>query len=312
MALGKLCSRVAPSGPLLGAAAGAATGNPILGGIASSAPRLIGNLINTDESDESLQQDVATALETSSRRFLVVIDDIDRLSPDEALVIFRLVKSVGRLPNVIYLLAYDRITTEKAVKRRYPSEGIHYLEKIVQADFDLPEANQHELTRMLECQIAEILGDVESDSQVHLGNVLYSVVAPEIRTPRDVLRLSNALEVAYPAVRGEVDPTDFGNLMGITQNPNLGCQSHRTATKGAEPGPRPCRFDGHSTTGRRAAEPKRSPSGPFPAICRKMRRAPSRRRHRTLKGLQDCSSSFRPMVSHVDARSATRHTFRRF
>ncbi len=208
-ALGKLCSRVAPSGPLLGAAAGAATGNPILGGIASSAPRLIGNLINTDESDESLQQDVARALETSNRRFLVVIDDIDRLSPEEALVIFRLVKSVGRLPNVIYLLAYDRIATEEAVKRRYPSEGIHYLEKIVQAGFDLPEANQHELTRMLESQIAGILGDVESDSQVHLGNMLHSVVAPEIRTPRDVLRLSSALEVTYPAVRGEVDPTDF-------------------------------------------------------------------------------------------------------
>ncbi len=208
-ALGKLCSRVAPSGPLLGAAAGAATGNPFVGGIASSVPGLIGNMINTDESDESLQQDVAAALKTSGRRYLVVIDDIDRLSPEEALVIFRLVKSVGRLPNVIYLLAYDRNATEKAVEERYPSEGAHYLEKIVQAGFDLPEPNQHELIRMLEARVAEVLGDVDSDSQARHGNIFCAVLAPEIRTPRHVLRLANALKVTYEAVRGEVDPTDF-------------------------------------------------------------------------------------------------------
>ncbi|WP_245152406.1 P-loop NTPase fold protein [Allopusillimonas soli] len=40
---------------------------------------------------------------------------MDRLSPDEALLIFRLVKSVGRLPNVMYLLVYDRQQAEKIV-----------------------------------------------------------------------------------------------------------------------------------------------------------------------------------------------------
>ncbi len=205
----EIYSRFALAGPLLGAVSSTVSGISILDRIVSSALQLIENMIKTDESDESLQREVFKALRASSRLFLMVIDDIDRLSPDEALVIFRLVKSVGRLPNVIYLLAYDRNITEQAVKERYPSEGAHYLEKIVQASFDLPEPNRHALTTILESEIAEVLGDVDSGSQVHLGNMFRAVVAPEVRTPRDVVRLSNALKTTYPAVRDEVDPTDF-------------------------------------------------------------------------------------------------------
>lgn len=59
------------------------------------------------------------ALAEQPRRFPVVIDDIDRLSPDEALLIFRLVKSAGRLPNVMYLLVYDRQLAEKIVSETF-------------------------------------------------------------------------------------------------------------------------------------------------------------------------------------------------
>ncbi|MDE0304380.1 MAG: P-loop NTPase fold protein, partial [Albidovulum sp.] len=207
-ALQLLGARVAATGQLLGAAV-TASGNPFLGIVISSGIPLLTNLIKTDESDKVLQDKVVRALKNSCGRFLVIIDDIDRLSPDEALVIFRLVKSVGRLPNVIYLLAYDRITTEKAVEQRYPSEGSHYLEKIVQAGFDLPEPSQFQLIDMFNSQIAEIFDDEDIGDQHYFSNMFHAVVAPEFRTPRDVLRLSNALSVTFQAVRGEVNAADF-------------------------------------------------------------------------------------------------------
>jgi predicted KAP-like P-loop ATPase len=40
-------------------------------------------------------------------------------------------------------------------------------------------------------------------------NVFYDVVAPEIRTPRDVIRLANSLSVTWPAIGREVDRADF-------------------------------------------------------------------------------------------------------
>ena len=80
---------------------------------------------------------------------VVIIDDIDRLTPDEALLVFRLVKSVGRLPNVMYLIAFDRELAEKAVKERYPSEGPHFLEKIIQAYFRIAAASAQSSERRI-------------------------------------------------------------------------------------------------------------------------------------------------------------------
>jgi hypothetical protein len=82
----------------------------------------LADLIHTEDTVEKLHAELTEALGSQKKRFLIVIDDIDRLSPDEALLIFRLVKSVGRLPNVIYLLVFDRELAEAIVSERFPSE----------------------------------------------------------------------------------------------------------------------------------------------------------------------------------------------
>lgn len=146
------------------------------------------------------------------KRFLIVIDDIDRLAPDEALLIFRLVKSVGRLPNVIYLLVFDRLLAEAIVQEKYPTEGPHYLEKIIQAGFDIPEPRQADLRNELLGQIEQICGTPDAEGMVRFMNVFYDVVAPEIRTPRDLVRVTNNLAVSWPAVGNDVDRADFIGL----------------------------------------------------------------------------------------------------
>ena len=206
--LRKLGAHVAVAGDLLGVVVGAATGS-FWGKILKSTSRVLENYIKNDKSIESLQSDVAEALNDSKQRFLVVVDDIDRLSPDEALVIFRLIKSIGCLPYVAYLLAYDRERTERAVEERYPSEGSHYLEKIVQAGFELPEPSQAHLIAMLEANLNQIFGDIGSNDSGRADSLFHEIVIPEIQTPRDVHRLANAVSVTYPAVAGEVDAADF-------------------------------------------------------------------------------------------------------
>ncbi len=207
-ALKTLAAHVSLTGPLLGAAVGAIAGSTA-GQATESALGILGNVLPMDECDDVLQGTVAEALRESDRRFLIVVDDIDRLGPDEALTIFRLIKSVGRLPNVIYLLAYDRHATENAVREKYPSEDPHYLEKIVQAPFELPKPGISALIEMLNERLDAIFGDARPGDEERLRNLFEELVMPEIRTPRDVIRLSYELSIAYPAVRGEVDIADF-------------------------------------------------------------------------------------------------------
>jgi predicted KAP-like P-loop ATPase len=180
-----------------------------LGSVAAGTMSWLSDLIHAEDTVEKLHAELTTVLGEQKKRFLIVIDDIDRLSPDEALLIFRLVKSIGRLPNVIYLLVFDRNLAEAIVSERYPSEGPHYLEKIIQAGFDIPQPRQVDLNQELLRQIDAICGSPSEDGLLRFLNVFHDAIAVEICTPRDLIRLMNALAVTWPAVGNEVDRADF-------------------------------------------------------------------------------------------------------
>ncbi|NIZ09824.1 P-loop NTPase fold protein [Pseudooceanicola sp. HF7] len=210
-ALRKLGANLAGASSLAGMAVGLFAGS--LGEKATTATLdALGGFIEQGETAEDLQATLADALREAGKKFLVIIDDLDRLSPEEALVIFRLVKSVGRLPNVMYLLAYDRETTEQAVARRFPSEGAHYLEKIIQAGFELPQPDQSHLNVMMGEVLDGLAADLPDIDPVEFGNLFHSIVVPELKTPRDVLRLANTLSITITPIKSDVFLPDFVSL----------------------------------------------------------------------------------------------------
>lgn len=194
-----------------GAVAGAIAsfGSGPVGNLVSKGAELIGRASETRDTVDEEHQKIAEALKKQKKRFIIVIDDIDRLNPDDALTIFRLVKSVGRLPNVIYLLAFDRQIAERIVSERFPSEGPRYLEKIVQRFFELPPPLIDTLRQQVVEAAIKIMGSPEERQVTRFWNVFHDVVAPLIRTPRDVVRLTNHIATGWPAVSGNVDRADF-------------------------------------------------------------------------------------------------------
>lgn len=207
-AVSKLGSRIlSGSSSFVGAAINLAA--PGIGGAASSGMNLLADLIKQDKTVESFHTEVSEALIQCDKRYLIVIDDIDRLSPEEALLIFRLVKSVGRLPKVMYLLAYDRDIADNIVSQRYPSEGPQYLKKIVQAGFDIPLPPKSSLTNSLLEFLNDLWKDQETPETRHFWNLFHDAVSPQIKSPRDLIRVTNTLRISWQAVAGEVDPVDF-------------------------------------------------------------------------------------------------------
>ena len=160
-------------------------------------------------------QKIARVLGQENRRFLIIVDDIDRLSPDEAVAMFRTIKSVGCLPNVMYLLAFDRALAEKAVSDRYPTEGPHFLEKIIQLAFELPEPLRTDLNWAALAAIDEVCGPITSQDRNRIMNVFHDIVVPYMTTPRHVARFRNTLTVTWPAIAQEVSIADFVGLEAI-------------------------------------------------------------------------------------------------
>ncbi|MER8996052.1 P-loop NTPase fold protein [Mesorhizobium sp. M0678] len=207
---------------------------PGIGTIVSGVAGLIGKVAASDKTVEEEHRLVSQALANQEKRFVVVIDDIDRLSPDDVLTIFRLIKSVGRLPNVIYLLAFDRQIAERIVAERFPSEGASYLEKIIQGSFELPPPRL-DFLRWHSAEVAmKIMGEPGEAKKTRFWNVFYDIVSPTIHTPRDAARIGNHLSTTWGAVAGNVDRADFLAITalqlsepviyaGIRQNPDLLC-----------------------------------------------------------------------------------------
>lgn len=160
----------------------------------------------------SIKKKVAAALKSSGRRFVFFIDDIDRLTPDEARDLFRAIKALADFPEVVYVLFFDREAVGQALTTSLGMEGVAYLEKIVQAPFHLPAVDKSQLQQKLINELNPILESRPMPfpfDQRRWAEVFSGGLDRLIKKPRDIIRVLNAISVAYPPLAGEVNPVDF-------------------------------------------------------------------------------------------------------
>jgi predicted KAP-like P-loop ATPase len=186
----------------------------IWGKIVSLASSSLADMIKTDRTSEDEHKQLSDLLRKQSKKYLIIIDDIDRLIPEQTLSIFRLVKSVGRLPNVAYLLVFDRELAERLLAEKYPSER-HFLEKVVQAAFEIPLPDPTILHESLLQALVAITGHPEGEDGVRFRNTLSDAVNPLVQLPRDLARLMGNFSVSWAAVGEEVDPADLAAIEAL-------------------------------------------------------------------------------------------------
>ena len=198
------------AGPIIGSAMAAyPPAAPIGLPLSIASKRFEKHFFGDKDTLEKVFKQLTHILDNEERRYIIVIDDIDRLSPEEAIAIFRMVKSVGRLPNVLYLLVFDRMLADKIVQERYPSEGAHFLEKIIQTNFEIPYPLQIDINNMILSCIELICKSTNIRQDQRFINMFYDAVVPYMTTPRDVVRLKNSITVTWPAIAGEINVIDF-------------------------------------------------------------------------------------------------------
>ena len=184
-------------------------GGQLLGGF------LKGKTINGTK-DITKQRDlIVKDLEKQKRKIIIVIDDIDRLSNNEIKLIFQLVNSVAKFPNTIYLLAFDKEIVARALSEVQNYDGEKYLEKIIQVPIEVPEISNDCLWGVF---FDKLNGIMKKHSKMILdaeywSNVFYGCVSKYIRNLRDVIRISNSLNIKCDMIGSEVN---FADLIAIT------------------------------------------------------------------------------------------------
>lgn len=160
---------------------------------------------------------VQAALAGLDKPLAVVIDDIDRLSTSEIRDIFKLVRLTANFPNVIYIVAFDRIRVESALAEQ-GIPGRDYIEKILQVAVDLPAVPQHLLNREVFHAIDRALAAIDNKGSFDgtaWPDVYMEIVRPLLRNMRDVHRYAATLHGTVRDLNGQIALVDVLALEAI-------------------------------------------------------------------------------------------------
>jgi predicted KAP-like P-loop ATPase len=152
----------------------------------------------------ALRARVASALASGDKRVVVLIDDADRLDASQMDELLRLLAGAASIPRLVFIVVMQR-----GLADRGPAE------KAFQLEVDLPLAERSALQQMFIDRMNPLIAEARDGGLVqpeYWIDICAHGIDPFLHTPRDVVRLVNAVTATYSAVRGEVNPVDFTAL----------------------------------------------------------------------------------------------------
>jgi predicted KAP-like P-loop ATPase len=165
-----------------------------------------------------LKAEIDSALRAAKAKFIVMIDDIDRLNTAEIRQVFQLVKLNANFSNTVFLLAFDNERIAAALEDIAPGPISEYLEKIVQVAFTLPPIAESTLTSIILSNVNEIIPNwqIGDPNQQRFGNMFHSGFRQSFRTIRDVNRYFNLLRFALSLVGNDTNFIDLAGMQALS------------------------------------------------------------------------------------------------
>jgi hypothetical protein len=157
---------------------------------------------------------------------VVLIDELDRVEDDEVRAVAQLVKALGDIKGISYLVSYDPDRVSEALgKGDSPEErrqsGERYIEKIIQHPIPLRPLFPTDKKALLANALANCNAQIEAP-QIDSQREIHDHLIEAIQTPREIKRLIGAFSILEKAVRGEICPYDLlGYCWLLTKSPAL-------------------------------------------------------------------------------------------
>ncbi|MEV5089466.1 P-loop NTPase fold protein [Streptomyces griseoincarnatus] len=178
----------------------------------------VSNRISGDTSASAAKHKAEEALRKAGRPVLVVMDDLDRLTPEELLVVFKLVRLVGHLPNVYYLISFDERTLLDVLQRSElvgssEPRARDFLEKIIQVRLDLPAFRERDADILVDRSLSAVLAShsqaLTPGEKERLSEAYFRHLQARLRTPRAIKRFFGQVDATLGQLTGNVDIVDF-------------------------------------------------------------------------------------------------------
>jgi len=154
---------------------------------------------------------------------VVLIDELDRVDDDDVRVVAQLVKSVGDIEGISYLVAYDPDRVIDALGRgeQRRQSGEEYLAKIIQHPVPLRPLFARDISVLLDSALQQHGIDI-APRRSENEEKLFSLIRNSIKTPRELKRLVGCYAVIDRMVRSEICATDLlGYCVLLTKAPAI-------------------------------------------------------------------------------------------
>ena len=212
--------------------------------------KIIAAILKKDnENSKSIEELLSSLHETleqkdakeSKKRILIVLDDLDRLDSTEVLAMFRIIKTFGNLPNIMFLLVYDNDIVSAIVEKHFPESKGKYLDKFIQLRVNVLPARKQSIVDQLKdsilksCDIKEcpymttklsstgyfcseqFINDLNKSKQEESGMLelkienfhVDSLIAQNLNTARDVSLIKNAVATSWEFCHHQISLSDI-------------------------------------------------------------------------------------------------------
>jgi len=183
--------------------------------ILSSCVKLTGLNLDLDFGEENIDQlhdKINQWISYTQKTIVVMLDDLDRLTREELLEVFKLVKLSARFNNFIFILSYDPLIIYKLQKENLNIDP-EFLEKIVQMPIPLPKITPKDISNYLNSKLKEFmttnLGIIEEEYIEEilkdLQRICFKYQGILFPTLRSVKRYLNGLMVNLPPLKLKVN-----------------------------------------------------------------------------------------------------------
>lgn len=154
------------------------------------------NLLSLDDVSyddiDTLKEELSTFLKTQDKTVVFIIDNIDRAEADNIIFLFKIIATIFDLPNLLYILSYDKERVDKILKDTMKINP-KYAEKIIQKEIYMPAVQPKQIQNLYGTCIENILRKYGVSSDEIAGYIpLYKAICTEIDNLRNFKRLINS------------------------------------------------------------------------------------------------------------------------
>lgn len=184
------------------------------------------DLSHPEESLEGIRQRIESCITKTDKKIIILIDDIDRLQPEEILLIFKLVRLNAKFQKTIFLLSFDLSNVKGVLAQRKIIRGnisekktdlmheniqntsTEFIEKIIQKPIVLPKIEQFYLDRFLlfsdhlipEYRISDLHSLLNDSTRITTFGIVKNVAATSLRIEDD----KKSIEIEIDQIKQDI------------------------------------------------------------------------------------------------------------